>query len=283
MPNPEVKGYTWLYAIFVPSRFYVHLQRTQKSEPFLSYRHLWKHSLATVQLYVQLHNPSLPRDLLPNRYCLLHFVLVQWNRILAQAWPFNPVKQGENNIWGSVSLSCDYCLHPQALTITLLLSRIALLAWILLLLWWITLLLGWSLICILLLTILWVSCKMIARKKRTTEDTYFHQIFFLLRCTANNTRTKWKCNIDFKNWTKQRKLKPNRRNSAKQTAVKANFAKLNCSIFSISAKRALHLLEHHSHKIMTMLNKIKKKTKLRTATRAQTSYTRSASCFLTAL
>lgn len=33
---------------------------------------------------------------------------------------------------------------------------------------------------------------------------------------------------------------------------------------------------------MTMLNKIKK-TKLKTATRAHTSYTRSASCFLKAL
>lgn len=80
----------------------------------------------------------------------------------------------------------------------------------------------------------------------------------------------------------KKKLKPNRRISAKQTAVKANFARLNCSIFSVSAIRALHLLEHHSHKIMTMLNKIKK-TKLKTATRAHTSYTRSASCFLQAL
>lgn len=144
----------------------------------------------------------------------------------------------------------------QLLTITLLLSRIALLAWVLLLLWWITLLLRWSLICILLLTVLRVSCKMIARKYTIKDICYFSLL--LLRCTANTTRTKWKCNLDFKRWTKQRKLKPNRRNSAKQTAVKANFARVNCSIFSISAKRALHLLEHHSHKIMTMLNKIKK-------------------------
>lgn len=144
----------------------VHLQRTQESRVFLGPSILQTPSFFCVTTLSQTANTIyFPKHAV--FYAFLFWPSEIVGSFFAQAWPFNKVKYRSNNIWGCLlSLFCDCCLCLQVLTITLLLSWIALLAWILLLLWWITLLLGWSLICILLLTILRVSCKMIARKQK---------------------------------------------------------------------------------------------------------------------
>lgn len=137
---------------------------------------------------------------------------------LARARPFNPVKPGQNNIWRSLSVISNYRLHRQVLTITLLLSRIALLAWILLLLWWVTLLLGWSLICILLLTILWVSCKMIVRKKKQLKVLTLLSIF-PFKMHSQQHKNKMKMQYWFQ------KLKKTKKTQTKQK----EFGQTNCS------------------------------------------------------
>lgn len=148
----------------------------------------------------------------PSTFSCFGPVKLQAQSCSVQAWPLDTVKQGWNNTQQrSLSPFWDSCLCPQVLTITLLLSWIALLAGILLLLWWITLLLGWSLIRILLLTILRVSCKIIARKQILIKTPIL--FFFPSKMHSQQHKNKMKMQYWFqklnktkKTQTKQKKL-----------------------------------------------------------------------------